>query len=281
MKVFVSWSGELSKSVAELLKSWIKCVLQATDPFISTEDIDKGAVWFNEISDQLAGTSVGIVCLTSDNTSNPWVLFEAGALARGLKQNLVCTFLVNIAPSDLKQPLASFNATLPNKNEVFRLVETVNGQLKEGALSNEILKLTFDQWWPSFETRFSAILAASSGTKAPQKRSSEDTLAEILLVCRSIHAKLNREGSVTRVIRQLPSGLVGRAPRATDDLVEKVNAYLSGDTSTVAPSGSYFSDFLDGYVAGGLTSALPVPDPNPSPSKTSSSANRTPKPDIL
>src|SRR5437868_11508525 len=59
MKVFISWSGPLSKAVAELLKDWIKCVLQATEPFLSSEDIDKGAQWSGALNDQLAATDFG------------------------------------------------------------------------------------------------------------------------------------------------------------------------------------------------------------------------------
>lgn len=94
MKVFISWSGSLSKKVAEILKPWIKCVLQVTEPFMSAEDIDKGTLWFNVISDQLADTAVGIICLTRDNLDQPWILFEAGSLAKGLSKTRVCRFLV-------------------------------------------------------------------------------------------------------------------------------------------------------------------------------------------
>jgi len=67
MKIFISWSGPRSRAVAELLNDWTKCVLQATRPWLSTRDIDRGALWFSEIHDQLKDTSVGIVCLTQEN----------------------------------------------------------------------------------------------------------------------------------------------------------------------------------------------------------------------
>ena len=82
MKVFISWSGERSKQVAQLLDEWINCVIQAVDPYLSL-NIDKGDVWLSSINDSLADTSVGIICLTKENLNKPWVLFEAGALAKG------------------------------------------------------------------------------------------------------------------------------------------------------------------------------------------------------
>ena len=84
MKVFLSWSGERSKAVAELLNNWLCCVIQAARPWISTRDIDRGALWFSEINEQLQDTSVGIICLTQENKNKPWILFEAGALTKGL-----------------------------------------------------------------------------------------------------------------------------------------------------------------------------------------------------
>src|SRR5712691_9373223 len=121
MKVFISWSGSLSKNVAELLKPWIKCVLQATEPFISTEDIDKGSIWFHEISDQLADTGVGIICLTPQNQDAPWIIFEAGGLAKGLRKSRVCTLLINLTPGDLKPPLSQFNGTTLDQGEMLKM----------------------------------------------------------------------------------------------------------------------------------------------------------------
>ena len=60
MRVFISWSGVRSTAVAELLKHWIRCVLQASRPWISTRDIDRGALWFSVVSDILKDTSVGV-----------------------------------------------------------------------------------------------------------------------------------------------------------------------------------------------------------------------------
>ena len=33
MKVFISWSGELSKATAEHLKKWIPCIVQSVEVF--------------------------------------------------------------------------------------------------------------------------------------------------------------------------------------------------------------------------------------------------------
>jgi hypothetical protein len=59
MKVFISWSGERSRKVAEALQQWLPRVIQATEPWISTE-ISKGSRWGPEISSRLEESRIGI-----------------------------------------------------------------------------------------------------------------------------------------------------------------------------------------------------------------------------
>ena len=157
MKVFISWSGERSQAVAELLSDWLKLVLQAAKPWISSQDIDRGALWFSAISDTLNNTEMGIICLTKDNKNAPWILFEAGALSKGLTSSRVCTFLIDLEPTDVSNPLAQFNATKPIKDDVYKLVRTLNSYLSE-SLDTETLGQVFNTYWPQFESRLLNIL---------------------------------------------------------------------------------------------------------------------------
>lgn len=190
MKIFVSWSGARSRVVAEMLSEWIKCVLQASQPWISTQHIDKGAIWFSEISDQLRDTAAGIVCLTQENKNKPWILFETGALAKGLSANRVCTFLVDLTATDIEDPLAQFNHTTPDKNSVWRLVNTLNSCLESGRLDERILKQVFDIYWPKFESDFAAALEATPQNAPVAPRSEDSILAEILANTRSLSGRV-------------------------------------------------------------------------------------------
>jgi len=100
---------------------------------VSSRDIDKGSLWFNEINDQLKDTKVGIVCLTKENRENPWILFESGALAKGLSANRVCTFLIDLSPADIENPMAQFNHTMPDKEGMRSLLDTINKELEENS----------------------------------------------------------------------------------------------------------------------------------------------------
>ncbi len=57
MKVFLGWSGSRSKETAEALGDWLGQVIQAVDPWISS-DILKGARWGEEIAVGLTQLSI-------------------------------------------------------------------------------------------------------------------------------------------------------------------------------------------------------------------------------
>lgn len=101
MKVFLSWSGERSRLVAEFLSDWIKYVLHSTDPWLSTRDIDRGSIWFEELTKHLSKTNFGIILLTKSNFDKPWILFESGALSKGLSFNKICVFLIDLNSSEI------------------------------------------------------------------------------------------------------------------------------------------------------------------------------------
>lgn len=190
MKVFISWSGKKSKAVGELLNEWLQCVLQAVNPWMSSKDIDRGSLWFSEINDQLKDTGIGIVCITSSNLNKPWILFEAGALAKGLSSNRVCTFLVDLTPTDISDPLAQFNHTLPDKEGLWSLVRTLNNYLDEKKLSEKILENVFETYWPQFEESFEKILSETKDDTTVVKREDEDILSELLYMTRTLDKRL-------------------------------------------------------------------------------------------
>jgi hypothetical protein len=190
MKVFISWSGERSKKVAELLDDWIQCVIQAVNPWMSSKDIDRGALWFTEINDQLSSTAVGIICLTKENRNKPWILFESGALAKGLSSNRVCTFLIDLIPTDLENPLAQFNHTFPTRESVWELVRTINLTLKENALKESVLSKVFDTYWSQFDTDFKEIIASTPETAISEKRQDNDIMLDVLSTVRMLDRRL-------------------------------------------------------------------------------------------
>ena len=81
--VFISWSGSRSKHVATVLSTWLPAILQSAKPWLS-QNIDKGARPLEEISKALDSIQIGISCLTPENLTASWILYEGGALSKGI-----------------------------------------------------------------------------------------------------------------------------------------------------------------------------------------------------
>jgi len=199
MKVFLSWSGARSREVASLLSDWLCCVIQATRPWISSRDLDRGSLWFGEISDQLKENSVGIICLTNENKTRPWILFEAGALAKGLSTSRVCTFLIDLETKDIEDPLAQFNHTFPTRESMLGLVRTLNSTLGTSGLDVRVLEQVFDTYWPQFEKGLASALARTEPSAPSKPRPQVDVMAEILENTRLLASRIRRlEGEIER-----------------------------------------------------------------------------------
>lgn len=194
MHVFLSWSGPRSKAVAELLHTWLPCVIQALKPWVSTQDLERGCLWTPELNAQLKDSLVGIVCLTLDNRTAPWILFEAGALAKGLSKSRVCTFLIDLRHQDVTGPLAQFNHTGSNKEDVWKLVQTLNNQLADGRLPEKTLDRVFINFWPQFEAEFKAVLDRHPQDPSARPRDSAEMLAEVLSNSRDILHRVTTAG---------------------------------------------------------------------------------------
>jgi hypothetical protein len=195
MKVFISWSGQKSKDVAELLNEWIPNVVQGAEPWFSPDDIGKGEIWFNSIADALADTSFGIVCLTKENFKAPWILFEAGALCKGLLKNRVCPLLVDLEPKHLSAPLSNFNCATTCQEDISKLFRLINSTATGKPLPDERFKKAFEKWWPEYNQKLGNILITEPLDKISVERTPGEMIGEILETVRSINSTVQQGGT--------------------------------------------------------------------------------------
>ena len=193
MKVFISWSGSKSQEVAKILKQWIPCVIQSVEPYFSSADIDKGARWSTDIAKELQDASFGILCVTKDNLSSSWLNFEAGALSKSIEQSKVCPFLVDLKPSDIQNsPILQFQMASSTKDDVFKLFTSINSNLGDTKLHEDVLTTTFDTFWPKIDESLKSVSSITE-TVTPAKKVGKDTQApieEILELVRYQHKLL-------------------------------------------------------------------------------------------
>src|SRR4051812_22693174 len=108
MKIFISWSGEQSRSIARALRTFLEDVNQRLDPWMSQTDIMAGSRWGIELAKQLDETHFGIICVTREALDSPWLLFEAGAISKSIERGRVCPYLIDLNPNELQGPLSQF-----------------------------------------------------------------------------------------------------------------------------------------------------------------------------
>lgn len=193
MKVFISWSGEISHQVALVLREWLPSVIQAVEPYVSSEDIDKGARWTTDISKELEASQYGILCVTPQNIEAPWLNFEAGALSKTIDKSRVCPFLFGLKRSEIRTgPLLQFQSTIYERDDLAKMLHGLNNSGEARHVEEGRLETIFGVWWPKLEDALNPLLALAStvgskpqGEAARPSASQSDILEELLELVRN------------------------------------------------------------------------------------------------
>ncbi|MFJ6416523.1 toll/interleukin-1 receptor domain-containing protein [Paeniglutamicibacter sp. NPDC091659] len=199
MKVFISWSGSETKSlaVAKALHAWLPTVVNAIEPWISTEGLRAGLKWNQQLERELDDTSFGIIVVTPWNQGSQWLNFEAGALSKRVKgsDSRVAPLLIDFKkPTDLVGPMASYQATLPEQESMKSLLVSINEALGDDKRPHNLLEEAFRICWPSFEAKLAEINVqfpeevdpAKAPHPSPIVADAGDAMAEILASVREL-----------------------------------------------------------------------------------------------
>lgn len=185
MKVFIGWSGETSHNVALALHAWLPKVIQTVKPFVSSEDIAKGARWSSVIAKELEASKYGIICVTKENIDTAWINFEAGALSKEIDESLVSPFLFDMKASDVQGPLKQFQAVPYEKVEIRKLLSNINDrQAADLRLEKGNLDDAFETYWPLLEKKLKEIPDEPKGQGHQKPKSDQEILEELLAAVR-------------------------------------------------------------------------------------------------
>lgn len=262
IKVFVSWSGERSRLVARALCDVLPDMVQVADCWISEVDIGAGAQWTEALKESLESCGFGVLCLTPENLNSPWMLFEAGYLAKGISGARIVPYLHDLKPTDVPFPLAQFQAAEATLEGTLKLVHSLN-DAAPSRLPRDQVERVCRHWWSHLEGRLASVPKSTPGANVgePTLRDDRALLEELVLQVRQlsqrvdgIPAQATRQGNSnvsSPVKAEAPNLLASsRAKRwfkplwnysddelgALDDLdlrqfIVDANAVLSDDTS--------------------------------------------------
>jgi hypothetical protein len=246
MKVFICWSGDRGLKFASACRDWIvRVVGDQLTPALSV-DIEKGGLWFDDLTEALREARAGIVCLTPEGTASPWIHFEAGILAKALEVDRaagrqaspplrIFPFLFGVDGMALKGPLAAFQATsATDRDDGWRLIESILAVIPESDRpERKEVNRRFKAQWSAFQTALKDIEPAKLNDLLPDIDAifRRKTFDESMYDCLT-------QGWLERydAVREVQSRLHGLAPTVRracrrfvadvfDALIVELNAY--------------------------------------------------------
>lgn len=188
MKVFISWSGTRSQALATTLREWLPLVLDYVEPWVSETDIAAGDRWAQEIGTELEASNFGIICITPENLTSPWVLFEAGALSKSMQDSKVIPLLFGLEFSDITGPLAQFHAKKADQAGLGEVIQAIE-KVSENKNREELIRRRFNGLWPDFEKMIEEIPDRAPTEK--HMRPQTEILEELVTGVRGLDSRLH------------------------------------------------------------------------------------------
>jgi hypothetical protein len=227
--IFLAWSGERSKKIALCLRDTLKLICNGFQPWMSDVDVATGTRWEAEIGEALDQAQAAILCLTPENLNTPWVLFEAGAVAKS-RTSLVIPYLFGLsATRDLKPPLSTFQRVTSALDEAqnLKMVRSLHSALPEGErrIGEGDLEEAFGLVWKT--KLYPQLQGVGPGPVEPlQKRDDSEVLDEILGLVRG----LAQQDQIRRAAEAYVRGLRPGGPPRPSPLVDAILRQFSGKT---------------------------------------------------
>lgn len=197
MKVFLSWSGDESKQLAEIFKEWLPNVVQFIEPYMSSKDIESGEKWGSNIETNLENCNFGIVFVTPNNINSPWINFEAGALSKTYKSKVVPVLYDADITILNNGPLIQFQtAQKITKEGIFELLQSIISSSEASNLDIIRLENGLEKWWPDLIEKIDNISSQEQDNKIEKAPSDSEMLKSIVI-------KLNQQDKELRQLRNV------------------------------------------------------------------------------
>ncbi|WP_179277919.1 TIR domain-containing protein [Rhodococcus sp. 14-2470-1a] len=186
VKIFISWSGDLSREITKVLRLWLPKMFDRVQPWMSDIDVAAGSRALKDIEDQLNGSDFGIIVVTTENQDKPWLNFEAGALSKRFDNSLslVVPVLVNFNDFfEIGGPIRQFQGVMlqkqnePYKEGVRKLLQSISAV---ASTDWSAVEARFEWSWEEFVADVEAAKSRVEQQPEPPKFDKDDALREIL-----------------------------------------------------------------------------------------------------
>lgn len=166
-----------------------------------------GRGWSLEVGKELEESNFGILCLTKDNLSAPWMLFEAGALSKAISAAAVCPYILDAEFRDITGPLSQFQSKKTDDSSTLELLQAMN---KSAPDPMEELRLTelFEVLWPKLEQELGKIPKAQAQGAVQSARPEAEVLEELVASVRTMDRRFDGLENIVNRIFDVAAGPV-------------------------------------------------------------------------
>ena len=242
MQVFISWSGDQSRLVADALEKAIRHIVRGASTFISTHDIDPGERWETRVSEELEKSNHAVLCITRDNQTAPWLNYEAGALGKLVGTSKVIPYTLGFPPNELRSgPLTRFQGVQNDELGTWNLMKSLN-QASSSPGDDRFLREDFDVWFPMLQKKMTELLAENPAARAASAPDDRELLLEIR---QDIRRLVHLNGSRTSTGVNDAIDLLEQALRDPLTRLQNRRAFSTRTTELVANNTPYVIAFLD------------------------------------
>lgn len=177
IKVFLSWSNDLTRFVAEQFYQRLRTVLGGkAEPFLSSHMVG-GDRSFNKMLDALRISDYGLVFLSRDELNPPWVVFEAGAVECNRKCSTVIPVTVGFSPGQTEPPLRPLRQAVSifDENSIRQIFSVICQKAKGDSVQVED---GFSEWFSALKQGTQKLLIGSLSSGAGWELVKATKLAE-------------------------------------------------------------------------------------------------------
>lgn len=155
-------------------------IVQHAEPFVSDKDISAGDRWAQAIAGELESSNFGILCITPENISSEWIMFEAGALSKAMQDAKVIPLLFGLELSDLSGPLQQFQALKVDEQGILDALKAINAA-SDNKTEDSTIEQLVPALWPQLQGKLDAIPARAETEKhiRPQTEIMEDLVSQV------------------------------------------------------------------------------------------------------
>jgi len=219
IQIFVSWSMPASRVTAERAHEFLRKLFPTFKFFISSENISSGQRWFDVVSDKLSKCTIGIIVVTRENITRPWIHYEAGALAKLVEKSRVMPLLCGLGPSAIAEtPLSAFQASELSKAGIKRIADSIREHTDYAQSETDFVE-HFEMLWARLGADLCAVAPGADDVSSkpisakPKSPSQADLSAQI--------------SQLTEIVRSMEARLPSKVA-SEDDLAKMSSSLLSG-----------------------------------------------------